>query len=342
MAKESVDYNKLKAQVDMEACFTALDLQGHFTAQGQNYRGGCLVHDGRAKSTAFSIRIDTGAYKCWCTACDGKTTGKGVIDLTALVLGLDTTTAGVELAKRTNNHDLIKNYKPTVEEKNVIDLDSFIIPHFEKSYEPEEQPPLGFTLDGLDSTHSTVSALQLSEKLVEALGLGYCTSSNKWLQNTIAFPFIGKTNQILAYIGMSPQGEGYQYSYPPSDKFNPDLDIYNFRDAAYWLKQGRCKNLIICEDYADCFWLFELGYDCTVVLPTKDLSEQQLYYLVHLQKWVGSSRATYLSKGTTTSTIRNTWLLSRIFPTTTVDVRWGIHAESVTTLQTFLGSPPTQ
>ena len=343
MAKESVDYNKLKAQVDMEACFTALDLQGHFTAQGQNYRGGCLVHDGRAKGTAFSIRIDTGAYKCWCTACDGKTTGKGVIDLTALVLGLDTTAAGVELAKRTNNHDLIKNYKPKEIDQNVIDLDSLVIPHFDDDYSPELQPALGFELDKLDPQHQEVTKLGLGERLLSSLGMGYCTSSNKWLSNKVAFPFVGKKNEILAYVGISRQGESFLYSFPPNDKFNPELDIYNFYDAAQWLKRSSCTNpLIVCEDYMDCFWLFNSGYDCTVVLPTKDLSQEQLYYFVQLYKWVQKGKIIYLSRGDTTSSLRNTFLLSRIFPVSYRNIGGGLHRQPYTALLNLLGSPPAQ
>ena len=138
--------------------------------------------------------------------------------------------------------------------------------------------PLTFTLKSLEQDHTAIHKLGLKPDTVEHFGIGWC--SKGMLKGRVAVPIHNVKNELVAYTGL-PSKTDKGYKYPPADKFNPKLELYNVQALARAQDQG----LIIVQDFVEVWRVWEHGLNA-VALMNQTLSHQQLDLLMsYLIEW---------------------------------------------------------
>lgn len=86
----------------------------------------------------------------------------------------------------------------------------------------------------------------------------------------IMFPIHDQAGQLVAYCWRTVEDAGQRYSFPPAEKFNKALQLWNLHRA---IKEGR--HVYVVEGFFGCMNLWQHGYRCSVALMGSNLSERQ-------------------------------------------------------------------
>lgn len=95
MPREWVDFNEIKAAVDIQMVLEHYGVQG-LIKSGYELRGSCPIHKGSARSKNFTVNLQKNAFKCFSSKCNAK---GNVLDLVAAMEGCDVRNAALKLAE---------------------------------------------------------------------------------------------------------------------------------------------------------------------------------------------------------------------------------------------------
>ena len=130
-------------------------------------------------------------------------------------------------------------------------------------------PPLPFTLKGIDPGHPYLVHRGVSRGLAEYFGVGFF-AGNGSMRNRIVIPIHNDGGELVAYAGRTIDDEEPRYKLPRG--FHKGCVLFNLHRVSH---DGQCRRVIIVEGFFDCIRLVEAGFVNTVALMGTSLSEHQ-------------------------------------------------------------------
>ena len=161
-----------------------------------------------------------------------------------------------------------------------------------KSPEVLVNQPLDFELKGLDGGHPYLKGKGLSRETISYFGLGHC--SRGVLKDRIAIPLRDSSGQLVGYAGevidesLVPAPVP-RYSFP--ERRERDGKVLEFRRSLFLYNgcrtQSSVDELIVVEDFASVWWLFENGFRQVVGVMSHECSPEQIEHIASTVKPLG-------------------------------------------------------
>jgi DNA primase len=95
MAREWIDFRKVKAAVDFQRLFDHYGITGMVNS-GDELRGPCPIHKGSPRSKNFSVNMQKNAFKCFASECKAK---GNILDFVAAMEHCDVREAALKIAE---------------------------------------------------------------------------------------------------------------------------------------------------------------------------------------------------------------------------------------------------
>ena len=276
-----VDFQKIKQRVPIEA------IVAHYKLSLEEQKNGQLVGDcpfcGDSDEDAerFKVTPDKNAWKCWACEESGNS-----LDLVALLEETSLPKAAIhiveafeitdcELEKRTKRKkkkktngkakgkgDAKREPKSSQEEPQAADEpepdseeeDELAL---EDETELRHNPPLTWEgLKNLDSTNESLSELSLwLPEIAPEFEAGLC--SRGMMAGRFAVPIHNTEGELLAYCGIAVDESKERLKFPPSDKYDPSIDLFNLHRAIedpLYIEHGQ---LVIVEDITEAMQVWD-------------------------------------------------------------------------------------
>lgn len=284
------DFKAIKERVSIE------DVVDHYALnlgrEGESLVGICPLCGGSARTRKFRVTPAKNAWKCF--GCDK---GGNQLDLVAAIEEVSLREAGEKLIelfglddcrmadKRSRNRDSERSRRSrarpsagssTREAASAADYGD------EEASEPptgelRHNPPLSWPgLKNLETEHDAIVAVGLMPDTVAHFKSGICGAG--MMKGRLAVSLHNGAGDLIGYCGVALDGKGERLKWPPSDKFEQGLELYNMHRALA-SKAYETDGLIVVEDFLDLFRCFEAGYENVVALMGTELTEQQLLKL---------------------------------------------------------------
>jgi len=115
-------------------------------------------------------------------------------------------------------------------------------------------------------------------EVLAEFGVGFYSNpkSKSIVNNRILYPIHNQRGELLAFAARTTEDSGARYWFPPIEKFDRSLELWNLHQA---IKEGR--NVYVIEGFFGCMNLWQNGYRCVVALMGSNLSEAQAELLVN-------------------------------------------------------------
>ena len=256
-----IGFEAVKQSVSMVQILDRYGLLDRLYRSGDNLSGACPIHAGHNQNQ-FRVSISKNCWICFgdCHA------GGSIVDFVSRKEGVGIRDAAL----------LIQDWfgiRPRNSEDNGKG------PHT-KTTEPDVRqelppvavnPPLRFTLAGLDKTHPYFAERGLSEETIQTFGLGYCSSG--WLAGWIIIPVHNRSGQLVAYAARwpaTPSNGQPKYQLPRG--FRKSLVLFNQHRA---LSANPNLPLIVVEGFFGCMRIWQAGYPNVVATMGSMVSEGQ-------------------------------------------------------------------
>jgi DNA primase len=258
-----INYKELKQEIAF------VDVLEHYNVSyritGDQAKATCPLpgHDSDSKKRSLSINLDRNIFQCFGCGAKGN-----VLDFIARIEGLDPTN-GQSFKKAARIAQERFCYKDNRREgsrpgkKSADDQPSVLV-----------NPPLDFSLKGLDAKHPFFAEHGLEPRTVAHFGLGYC--SRGYLKGRIAIPLHDLDGNLIGYAGriidQSHISEKTpKYLLPGNRKregvsivFDNTTLLYN----AHRIESGTCE-LFVAADIDDVWQLWQSGLShCVGVIGT--------------------------------------------------------------------------
>jgi DNA primase len=253
MNKTFIGFDRLKQSVSMEQVLGRYGLLEKLRRRGDSLSGVCPVHRGH-NPTQFRVNL---AKNCW--ICFGDCHGGGsIVDFVSRMEKIRIREAGLLLQDWFNLEPGNGNEVPRMAVKEqVIPL--------------ETNPPLRFSLGGLDGAHPYLEQRGLTAATISTFGVGYCPHG--MLRGWIAIPIHDARGKVVAYAGRwpgTPPEEQPKYRLPRG--FHKSLELFNQHRAA---QESASGPLVVVEGFFGCMRVWQAGHRRVVSLMGSMLSAAQ-------------------------------------------------------------------
>ena len=113
---------------------------------------------------------------------------------------------------------------------------------------------------------------RIRDEVLKEFGVGFYSNpkSKSTVNNHILFPIHIHVGELMAFAARTTENGGARYWFPPIEKFNRTLELWNVHRA---IKEG--KHVYVVEGFFGAMNLWQHGYRCVVVLMGSCLSEAQ-------------------------------------------------------------------
>lgn len=117
----------------------------------------------------------------------------------------------------------------------------------------------------------SIASRGISRETLEMFGVGYYSNpkSKSSINNRILIPIHNAAGELLAFAARTTENDGARYWFPPIEKFDGSLELWNFHRAA------EEKDVIILEGFFGCMNIHQHGYPCVVALMGSNMSDHQ-------------------------------------------------------------------
>ena len=291
-----VDFQKIKQRVPIEAIVAYYKLSLEEQKNGQLVGDCPFCGDGDEDAERFKVTPSTGAWKCWACEESGNS-----LDLVALLEettvpkaairiaeAFDITDCGLESVskrkkKRKTNGSKEPEEETTPEEVYEVNDDT---PEVEKQAASEEDtelrenPALEWEgLKNLDPSDEGLSEAYLFlPEIAKEFDYGLC--SKGMMKGRFAVPIHNIDGELLAYCGIAIDDETKpRLKFPPSDKYDPAIDLFNLHRAVMDKDYMEHGQLTIVEDIAEALQIWDKGNKNVVATMQGVPTSQQILRL---------------------------------------------------------------
>jgi DNA primase len=245
MKSQEVNFTAIKQGVAMEAVlrhYQVDDLQG---GRGGRYRGRCPIHRGDGRD-AFHVDVKRKIFHCFSCGAGGD-----MLDLVALLQQCTLREAALQL-KDWFGGAATGGEQPTrqrVTKENI-----------------SVNPPLKFTLRGVDGGHAYLAAREIHENTATRLGVGFYRGPGL-MSGRIVIPIRDESGRLVAYAGRTVDGGEPRYRFPAG--FGKSRVLFNFHRAA----ATGSDTVLVVEGFFDCLRVSQAGWESVVALMGTELYE---------------------------------------------------------------------
>lgn len=257
MPQGFVSFAEVKRAVSMEAVLGRYELLEGLSRKGANLAGACPFCKGKS---ARQFQVNLGKSAWYCFGCKG---GGNVLDFVAKREGVSVRTAALKLDSWFDLGLAEKTPRPA---PSPAPEES---PQAEEESLPTENPPLTFTLKTLDPHHESLTSLGLQASTIELFEAGYC--SKGLLKGRLAIPIHNGEGDLVAYVGLTLDGEAPRYLFPP--KFHAALEVMNLHRLVETAGEG--GPLYLTSEIAGVLRLTDAGFAPVIGLFDGSLSSEQ-------------------------------------------------------------------
>lgn len=255
-----INYKELKQEISFE------DVLEHYhvpcKVKGEQAKASCPLpgHESKDGKPSLSIHLGRGIFQCFGCGAKGN-----VLEFIALLEGLDPKDGKSfrKAALLAQERFCYKDNRPA----------SCRTPKSVGGRKPQVlvNPPLDFSLKGLDTEHPFFTKHELEPRTVSHFGLGYC--SRGYLRGRIAIPLHDRDGQLIGYAGRivdesRVDGRTSKYLFP-SNRERDGVKI-EFDPTAFLYNASRLNDpvdeLIVVEQCEDVWQLWQAGHRSTVAL----------------------------------------------------------------------------
>lgn len=146
--------------------------------------------------------------------------------------------------------------KPSREERPAVDLNP-----------TENNPPLSFSLTGIDIHHPYLKERGVTAETAEYFGIGFFPRKGL-MANRIVIPIHNEDGLLVAYAGRGLDQTEPKYLFPA--RFRKSLVLFNL------LRAAQCgQTVVLVEGFFDCLNVHQAGLPCVVALMVCKLSRCQ-------------------------------------------------------------------
>lgn len=102
----------------------------------------------------------------------------------------------------------------------------------------------------------------IRREVLEEFGVGYYENpkSKSPLNQHIVFPIHNQEGELVAYAWRTTSDEGQRYCFPPGERFNKSLELWNFHRAK------EKEHVWVCEGFFSCMNLYQHGYNVVALM----------------------------------------------------------------------------
>jgi len=128
-------------------------------------------------------------------------------------------------------------------------------------------PPLNFTLRGVDCAHAYLSGRGIATRTAARFGVGFYPGPGL-MRGRVVIPIHNEGGGLVGYAGRSLDGSEPRYKFPGG--FGKSQVLFNFHRAA----ATSCDTVIVVEGFFDCLKVYQAtGYENGVALMGAELYE---------------------------------------------------------------------
>jgi DNA primase len=242
-----VDFATIRQSVPLAPLLQRYQVKLRRSGRDQ-YRGRCPIHRGEGPE-AFHANLSRNVFHCFSCGAGGS-----VLDFIAAMEGCDLREAALRLRQ-----------------------DAFLAHQSAAAVGGQKQlvtkrkgtpTPLGFTLRGVDSTHTYLAARGIERPTAEEFGVGLYRGPGIF-SGRLVIPIHNQLGTLVGYCGRALDHSQPRYRFPPG--FAKSEILFNFHRAAAAEKPA----VVVVEGFFDCFQLHQAGVRSVVALMGSALYEPQ-------------------------------------------------------------------
>ena len=129
-----------------------------------------------------------------------------------------------------------------------------------------DNPPLRFTLRGVDGSDAYLAAREIQEGTAARFGVGFYRGPG-FMSGRVVIPIHDERGRLVAYAGRAVDGRKPRYRFPAG--FGKSQVLFNFHRAA---ATGSDTALVV-EGFFDCLRVSQAGFESVVALMGTELYE---------------------------------------------------------------------
>ena len=274
MEKTWVDFKAVKNAVSIEAVLGRYAVKV-YRVNKEHVRGKCPLpsHTSAVSKLSFIANTAKNVWSCKSESCvaarEGKT-GGNVLDFVALMERCSIKEAAEKLASWFGvRAELPVAAASTMKEAPAKAAGPTPAPAVESPKEEGENPPLKFTLKGVDLAHPYLGDRGIAEGTAALFGAGFFPG-NGLMKGRVVIPIENERGELVAYVGRAIGGGEPKYKFPPG--FKKTLVLYNLVRA---LKAPDARRVVVVEGFFGTMKVHQAGFPCVVGLMGSTLSEAQ-------------------------------------------------------------------
>jgi len=267
MPGDWVDFAAVKRHVPIDAVLKRYQvnwLQG----KGGELRGRCPIHRGEGER-AFHVSVSKNAFHCFSCGAKGN-----VLDFVAAMEQCSVREAAVKLrdwfaltSPAPTKREARKGQPGQDFELNKKQLKRQLESTGEATSEPN--PPLPFTLKGIDPSHPYLAKRGITRAIADYFGVGFFPGKGS-MSGRVVIPIHNETGELVAYAGRSVDDSEPRYTLP--NGFHKSLLLFNLNRAGAGEDRRR---VVVVEGFFDCMKVAQAGVLNVVALMGCTLAEAQ-------------------------------------------------------------------
>lgn len=297
------NFKQLKERISMRDVLKHYELFDTLTLRGTSHRGDCPFC---LTENTFSASLKKNCFNCFNESCPAH---GDIIDFVMQWEDLNKKDTGdflestfarcqeqVEDGKRTQKPQPHKadsgkpvrqsgTEKVRVADTGSQDIDSDLPPLIEECLEILKEtldeipanPPLGFSLKGIDPSHKVVSDLGITEANAINFGAGFYSGNSKQFKDHVVIPIHNVDKELVGYTGIDPESEKMEHIYP--EQFRKELAFFNplaSHGDVYNDEHGQ----IITRDPHTVLLLHQAGFERSIAFMDNCISDEHVKFLI--------------------------------------------------------------
>jgi DNA primase len=243
MKSQQVSFAALKQTVTMEAVLRRYHVQELRGGHAGRYRGRCPLHQGEGRE-AFHVDFRRKIFHCFSCGAGGD-----VLDLVARLNHCTVREAALQLQEwfpaAAPSGDAAASRQQRVTKGKI-------------------NPPLPFTLRGVEGTPGYLAARAIDERTAARFGVGFYRGAGV-MSGRVVIPIHDERGRLIAYAGRSVDGREPRYRFPAG--FFKSQVLFNFHRAA--AIPG--DTVVAVEGFFDCLRVSQAGVENVVALLGTEL-----------------------------------------------------------------------
>ena len=250
--KERVSFHAVKEAVSLEEVLRYYQVPG-LRRHRQQLQGRCPLHAG-SRDDSFRATLTQNVFHCF--ACPA---GGSVLDFVA---------AQEKCSLREAVLRLQEWFRVPERTAGPRRAEARAVPRVQFGNKKGGNPPLPFTLTGIDYAHPYLRQRGIERATAVPFGVGYYPGPGL-MSRRLVIPISNERGEIVAYAGRALDGQRPKYKLPAG--FRKGQELFNLHRAA---ATGQ-PTVIVVEGYLDCLRVHQAGFPCVVALMGSSLSPEQ-------------------------------------------------------------------